>query len=183
MFILKIKKPGIFTFRNKSIRSPCSLKIKDLNTRDLDLLEIRLRVGGFGPSDYELLFEGEPDNFEIVKDKPKSKESKDNQSDKILDEIKQMQEKINYLPYILKEIVGTEGLAEIISNLSSKSISKEKEKKEELEEEEIFIPTIDVDSMSIKSKVSSSKRTKTIEEANSAADALSSITKEEDNKK
>jgi hypothetical protein len=183
MFILKIYKHGLFVHNGREVRTPCSIKIQRLNMEDIEVIESRLRGAGFKQKDYDLQVDGGLINDINFKNNPLIKEEQEpinSNRDEVLDQLQDLRDKIDSLPSVI-EMESMERFLKLIlnkiDNIPATTIVEKGKVKKEIDDEPTFIPSINIEGMEIKSKSSTSKRSRSSNEAESAAEILSSMTK------
>lgn len=186
MFILKIYKHGFFSYKSKNLRTPCTIKFQRLSLGEIDTMEARLRGSGFKNKDYDLLVDqdfikADFGNHPILKEELSKLDSSKNKE--ILNQIRELKDKVDNLPSFI-EIENMENFLRLILNklnsISSNNTTTLKDKKFEEDNDVTFIPSINTEGMEIKSNISSSKMSKSLDETESAAEMLSSITKKKE---
>lgn len=186
MFILKIHKHGLFVYKGKETRTPCTIKIQRLNMNDIEFIEACLRASGFKDKDYDLQIDGDLIGDISFKNHPilEEEKQKPNNSSKneVLDQLHELRYKVDSLPSVI-EMENMERFLKLILNkidsIPTTVISEKEKVKKEIDDEPTFIPSINLEGMEIKSDVSTSKMSRSSNEAESAAEILSSMTKKE----
>jgi len=207
MFILKVFKHGFLHYRNRDIRTPCIIKIKQFTDESLEKLEIDLRMGGFKEGDYELLLDSEPFledmsktyGFELLPEgdykeeeieekepevplrKEKPKPVKEKKGPDLLKEIRNLEKKVDSLFSLRSQI---EDLGLKISNIQITPIVQEtisKKRQKEDADVDVFIPSLDSSKMKISTKAIETEKTNRTTDLDSIASALSKTEKRSKN--
>lgn len=201
MIILKVYKHGIFQYKNREVRTPCSINIERSSEDLLNSIDDNLHARGFKNSDYEFIYDSgsllgnlhETPGYEIYNGddgvidfpdfKPSKKKEPKNKKETVIQHnisTKDLEDKILKLSSEVSDLSSLKNiLYQILDKIEGTPIEKKtKTKKLDFEDESdvnMFIPKVDINKLIGKTNVDSSKSRKTRKSISDSADILSSL--------